>query len=227
MKKLSLIIASLLCSLMGFSQKTDTLRVNYFSHSPFSFNENTGEKGIEIDIINEYITWLKTKKHINLVIKYQSYFEWTDFFNATKKAGKNTIGLGSVTINADRSKEIDFTAAYLKNVAFCITNGNAPVIKSKTPDEIVRTLGGMTALTISNTTYSDYIGELKKNYIQDLKVVYESNETQILDEISKNVLSFGYLEAALTQSEAHHLAHGDRIVNNQHLSHAYISLLID
>lgn len=132
---------------------------------------------------------------MNVVAKYHTFTNFSEFYTTTKSSGKNTIGLGSVTINADRSKEIDFSSGYLKNVAFCITNGNAPDIKSKTPDEIIRTLGSMTALTLTNTSLSKYVADIKKTYIQDLKISYETDEVKILDAISNNVLNFGYLDA--------------------------------
>src|SRR5690606_38646139 len=91
--------------------------------------------------------------------------------------------------------EIDFSTPYLKNVAFCITNGHAPDVKSKNADEIMRSLGSMNALTMPNTTLNKYVNEIKKSYINDLKIVYHNDEVQILDEISRNVLSFGYVDA--------------------------------
>lgn len=177
------------------AQTNDTLSINYFTHPPFSLKEGELIKGLEIDIINEYVLWLKLTKKQNIAVKYIPFADFNLFYQTTKAATKNTIGLGSVTITQERLKEIDFTTAYLKNVSFCITNGNAPDIKTKMPDEIIKTLGSMTALTITNTTISKYVLELKKTYIKDLKVNYVSLETSILDEIARNVLNFGYVDA--------------------------------
>ena len=132
---------------------------------------------------------------MNVALKQVGYVDFDNFYISTKKANKNTIGLGSITISQERAAEVDFSAAYLKNVAFCVTNGHAPDVKSKTSDEILRSLGSMNALTINNTSLNKYILELKKNYIQDLKITYKTDEIKILDEIAKNVLSFGYVDA--------------------------------
>lgn len=189
----------LICFIAGnsfcFSQNADTLHVNYYIGSPFSFEGNGEEKGIEIEIIKEYSAWLSSKKKIDSPIKFSGFSNFEDFFLHTKKGGKNTIGLGSVTVNQERLKDIDFTASFIKNVAFCITNGNAPDIKVKTRDEVVKVLGNMTALTIPNTSLNKYVDELKKNYVQDLKTNTFDNERKILDEISKNILFFGYVDA--------------------------------
>jgi ABC-type amino acid transport substrate-binding protein len=178
-----------------FSQKSDTLYINYYNQTPFAFVENGVPRGIEIDIVNEYVLWLKAKKKINIVLKHVGFQDFDSFYAATKKTDKNSFGLGSVTINTERANEIDFSAAYLKNVAFCVTNGHAPDVKTKTADEIMRSLGSMSALTINNTSLNKYVIELKKQFIQDLKITYKTDEIKILDEIAKNVLCFGYVDA--------------------------------
>jgi hypothetical protein len=190
----SLILLFVLFGLFSHSQK-DTLLLNYYSRSPFAFNENGVAKGIEVEIMNEFILWLKTKKKIDIAFRYNEYTDRTTFYAAVKGGTKNSIGLGSTVISTDKLKEFDFSSGYLKNVAFCITNGNAPDVKTKKPDEIIRSLGSMNALTIPNTTLNKYVIDIKKTYIQDLKIVYHTNEDKILDEIARNVLSFGYVDA--------------------------------
>jgi ABC-type amino acid transport substrate-binding protein len=89
---------------------------------------------------------------------------------------------------------VDFTFAYLKNAVNCVTNGNAPEIKTKTPNEITKTLGVMTAITVSNTTLGKYVNDLKKTYLPELKITYQPNGKRVLDEIARNVLYFGFVD---------------------------------
>jgi ABC-type amino acid transport substrate-binding protein len=182
-------------NLFSFSQNNDTLQVNYFSQNPFAYMEAGNLKGIEIEILSEYVSWLKVRKKVNMVVKHAAFGSFDDFYGSCKRPGKNTIGLGSVTINTERAKEIDFSVPYMKDVAFCVTNGNAPDIKSKSPEEIIRTLGSMSALTINNTSLNRYVVDLKKQYLRELRISYHMDEAKILEEISKNVLYFGYVDA--------------------------------
>jgi ABC-type amino acid transport substrate-binding protein len=145
--------------------------------------------------MNEYILWLKDKKKTEVTFKYTGFSDFSEFYNVTRKAGKNTIGLGAVSINQERAREVDFTSPYMKNVAFCITSGYAADVKVRSADEITRALGNMSALTISNTLLQKHVAELKKSYLPDLKITFLLDETSILDEISANVLTFGYVDA--------------------------------
>lgn len=157
--------------------------------------ENSKIQGIEVEIIGEFVSWMKTKKNTDLIVRYTSFTEFNTFYQTTKAASKNTFGLGTLTISHERRKEMDFTDPYIKNVAFCITNGNAPDIKARSKEEVTRVLGHMSAVTIQNSSLNTYVSELKRNFLPELKIVYQSNPQKLLDEISKNVLQFGYVDA--------------------------------
>lgn len=188
------ILLLILSSYLGFSQSGDTLYINYFDNAPFASLDSGKTKGLEVDIMNEYLLWLKTTKKITLTPKYTGFKDFEKFYGSTKSGNKNTIGLGSVAINPERLKDVDFTFAYLKNIVNCVTNGNAPEIKTKTPNEITKTLGVMSAITVSNTTLSKYVNDLKKSYLPELKITYQPNGKKVLDEIARNVLCFGFVD---------------------------------
>jgi len=176
-------------------QNADSLVVYYYDSKPFAFKEGENYTGIEFDILKEYVTWLKGSKNTDLIVSYKSYSNFNSFYSDLKSSKRPTIGLGSVSNTPERLKEVDFTAGYMKNVAFCITNGNAPDIKTKNKDEIVKVLGAMTAVTLSNTVVEKHCLELKKLFIPDLKLKYLNTSEEILGEVAKNVLNFGYVDA--------------------------------
>lgn len=194
MKNSGIILALFFCNYFCFSQANDTIYFNYFDNPPFATIDSGKTKGLEIDIMNEYLLWLKAAKKITATPKYIGFKDFDKFYNSTKIGTKNTMGLGSLAINPERLKEVDFSPAYLKNVVNCVTSGNAPDIKTKTQNEIIKALGVMTAVTVSNTTLNIYVNELKKNYLPDLKILFQPNGKKILDDIAKNVLYFGFVD---------------------------------
>lgn len=152
-------------------------------------------KGIEMDILHEYLLWLKNKKNMDVAVRYKGFSDFESFLNSTKNGQKNSMGLGTLTISQERRKEMDFTDPVLKNVAFCITNGNAPDLRVKSKEEMIKVFGPMTGVTIANSSLHSYLLEMKKNSIPDLKISFQSSPSRILDEISKNVLQFGFVDA--------------------------------
>ncbi len=171
MKRLTVLILLFIVQLKFIGQNSDSLYIYYYETKPFAYKEGDVYKGIEFDILNEYLTWLKTNKKIDLQLSYKGYSNFTDFYSDFKSSKKNIIGVGSVANTAERKKEIDFTEGYMKNLAFCVTNGNAPDIKTKSKDEIIKVLGAMTALTLTNTILESHCKDLKKQFINTSKLL--------------------------------------------------------
>ena len=195
MKQLTVLILLFIVQLKFVGQTSDSLFIYYYESKPFAYKDGEAYKGIEFDILNEYLNWLKTTKKINYQLIYKGYSTYSEFYNDVKASKKNSIGIGSVSNTTERKKEIEFTEGYMKNLAFCVTNGNAPDVKTKAKDDVIKVLGAMTALTLTNTTLESHCKDLKKQFITDLKIKYISSCSDILTEISKNILNFGYVDA--------------------------------
>jgi hypothetical protein len=176
-----------------FSQSS-VITVNYFSHVPFATKDSSGAKGIEVDIVNEYVDWLKTVKKKDVTIDLKKLDDYNAVLSETKKDPK-CIGMAAAITGFEKVPEIDYLSPYLKNLSFCITNGNAPDVKTKNAAEIMKALGSMTALTIDKSNLASCVAEIKKLYIKDLKVNFLNTKTEILNSIAKNVLMFGYVDA--------------------------------
>jgi ABC-type amino acid transport substrate-binding protein len=176
-----------------FSQSS-VITVNYLSQVPFVTKDSTGAKGIEVDILNEYVDWLKTVKKMDVSLDLKKCDDYNAVLSETKKDQK-CIGMAAAITGFEKMPEIEYLSPYLKNLSFCITNGNAPDVKTKNATEIMKTLGSMTALTIDKSNLASCVGEIKKLYVKDLKVNFLNTKTEILNSIAKNVLMFGYVDA--------------------------------
>lgn len=174
--------------------QTSTITINYISHAPFSIKDSTGPKGIEIEIINEYVFWLKSVKKKDVSLDYKKYDDYNSIITETKKDAKS-IGLGACITGFEKMIEVEYTTPYLKNLSFCVTNGNAPDVKTKNAADITRALGSMTALTVEKTNLNSCVSEIQKLYLKDLKITFLNSENDILNSIAKNVLHFGYVDA--------------------------------
>jgi ABC-type amino acid transport substrate-binding protein len=177
------------------SGQNNNLNISYSIRPPFVMKDSAGVKGLEIDIINEYALWLKSVKKIDFSINYNQSSDINALINELKQSNKNTIGIGGFSSGFEKTPELDYTTPHLKNLSFCITNGNAPDIKSKNQTDIYRVLANMTALTISNSNLFNCTNDIKKQYIKELQINYTNTQAEILNAIAKNILIFGYVDA--------------------------------
>ena len=194
MKKLSLIIVLFLGISSLKSQVADSLIINYYENFPYAYTESGKLKGIEIDIIEEYVTWLKQKKNTSLIVVYNPYKEFSSFYSSVKSGNAKTIGLGSVTTNNERQKEILFSPPYLQNVAVLITGGRVPTVQNKTKEEVTKTLGGLSAIVVSNSSHVKYLNEIKSLFVPTLKISFTETQSKVLEGIISSNSAFGYVD---------------------------------
>jgi ABC-type amino acid transport substrate-binding protein len=176
------------------SAQTDSLVINYYENFPFAFSEGGDIKGIEIDIIAEYVKWLKAKKNITVKTAVKPYKEFSAFYNSVKSGGKHVVGLGSVTSTREREKEVLFSAPYLQNVAVMITAGSVPTFKTKAPDEVRPAMEKLEAMVVKQSSHSNYIEQVKSQYAPSLKITYTESQEKVLENIAGNSSIMGYVD---------------------------------
>lgn len=199
MKKGITLLAALVCFFTSASAQVDSLVIYYYENYPYAYTEKVSDvsekgqvKGIEIEIIEEYVKWVKQKKGINLKISYWLYTDFGKFYNSVKEARPNVLGLGSVTNNHEREKEVSFTPTYLHNSAVLITDGTVPTIKTKDASEISKVLGNMSAIVVNKSSHVNYMNELKKSYLPNLKIGFTETQNNVLESIITDKKVFGF-----------------------------------
>lgn len=176
------------------AQNADTLIINYYENYPYAYSENGKLKGIEIDIIEEYAAWVKSKKNTAITVVYKPYKEFGAFYSSVKDGRKNIVGLGSVTANNQREQEVLLSAPYLQNLAVLITSGSVPSLKTKTTAEVSKTFGGLSAITVNNSSHLNYLNDLKSQFLPGLKISFAENQNKVLETIVSDNKVFGYVD---------------------------------
>lgn len=195
MKKTIFIFATIvLNTLIGKTQAIDSLTIYYFQNFPYAYNEGGKVKGIEIEIIEEYINWMKQKKNIALKVSYKPFTEFSSFYNAVKNGSPYVVGLGSITNTPEREKEVSFSPYYLQNVSVLITDGRIPTIKNKSAEEVSKVLNGLNALVVNKSNHTQYLNELKASYLPNLKISFTETQSKVLETIAADKASFGYVD---------------------------------
>lgn len=193
MKKLSLIIILLISFAAVKSQTTDSLNVHYYENFPYAYTENGKLKGIEIEIIESYVAWLQSNGG-SVILTFTPYKEFSTFYNSVKDANSKVIGLGSVTTNMERGKEISISAPYLENVSVLITTGKVPTVKEKNAAEIAKSFNGLNAIVVNKSSHYTYMTGIKKTYLPALKIETTETQNKVLEKIASENNYFGYVD---------------------------------
>lgn len=176
------------------AQAPDTLTINYYENYPYAYNEGSSLKGIEIDILSEYVLWLRQKKNISLIVNHKQFKEFSIFYSACKSGHSKVIGLGSVTANTEREKDVQFSPPYLQNVAVLVNDGRVATIKHKTAEEVTKVLGSLNAFVVNNSSHINYLNNIKKLYVPALKINFTETQTAVLEKIAADAKTFGYVD---------------------------------
>lgn len=193
-KKITLIISLFVLITTIHSQVIDSLTINYYENYPYAFTENGKLKGIEIDIVDEYVFWLKQKKNVSLKVTYRAFQEFGSFYNSVKDGNSKVLGLGSVTNNSERENDVLFSPAYLQNLAVLITDGSVPTIKTKSAVDVANILGNLSALVVSKSSHVTYMNEIKNSYLPNLKINSSEKQSAVLESISNDKKIFGFVD---------------------------------
>ena len=193
MKKIFTLLFVFLCVSHHFNaQNLDTLKVYYYENYPYAYTEKGEIKGIELEIMDEFITWMAQKKNTKVLITKRQFLDFNAFYNDLKTAGPKIIGMGSVTDNAERAKDVVFSPAYLKNIAVLVSDGN--VVSAKTKEEGKLIFGNMDAMVVKNSSHEKYLNDIKTSFLPELKITYTESQTNVLNAIVADKKNFGFVD---------------------------------
>ena len=176
------------------AQNADTLVIDYYENYPYAYTEDGKLKGIEIDILNEYTTWLKTKKNMDVTVVYKPFTDFSAFYSAVKSGKANVIGAGSVTRTDEREKELSFSAPYLHNVAVLITSGRMQTLREKTDAEVKKIFADAKAFAVKGSSHVNYLTAIKNKFLPQMSISTVDNQKQVLNNVVSSPNTIGYVD---------------------------------
>lgn len=174
--------------------QTIEVTIHYYLNYPFAYKSKSGKiEGIEIDIFNAFEKWVEERKGIRI---QSNFIPYTVFGNAYRRVRAETegnhIGMATVSITADRQKEIDFSSPYLRNKSLLVSGGNSPTLYSI--DEIDDKFKDHTALTIQASIHEANLKNIKAEYYSNMNIEYRSSANDIIDIVARNEGYFAYVD---------------------------------
>jgi hypothetical protein len=174
---------------------TQTIEAHYLVRPPLVINgsaSNGGPKGVEGEIFDAFVSWLKNKKELQVQVNFKSHTDFDAFYQSVREGKDNVIGFGNATITEKRKKEVQFSPPYLKNISVLVTSGGVPTI-SKT-EEIKELLEGKKGISSLRSVHAMYLDEIREKHIPALGIEFVSDQNAIPRKISMDAQYFGYMD---------------------------------
>ncbi|PKQ70045.1 substrate-binding periplasmic protein [Raineya orbicola] len=170
--------------------KEATIIITYFETPRYVYKTADGKlEGICIDILKEFIAYVKRTKNINIKVNIQKPIDnFTLFLQNIKAARGGVFALGPFTITEERKKEMSFTPRYIDNISYIITHNSVPDLTSL--PSISAVFRGMKAYALKNSTQEAEILDIKNNYYKDLEIVYVNSADELITKVLSDPKSF-------------------------------------
>lgn len=157
---------------------------------------NTDEQGIVsgvlVDMMSEFESFVKNREGIEVSVEYVFEQDFDSFLKNVNTGIGGVFGLSNISISDERKKQYSFSPPYLENVSMLLTNSKVPALTSMT--DISTSFQGMTAYTLSQSTYHDRLLKIKKQYFPEMEIVEHKAIPPIMEQLRTNSKSFAVLD---------------------------------
>jgi signal transduction histidine kinase len=189
------------------------ISIYWHESRPFIWKDDNTLKGIEYDLIIEFVKFLKENYNAHLTINWIEASSFAETYQIIKQQKTSGIfGVSAFSITPERKSEVNFSSPYMLDISVLISSKNVPVIKEV--DQLDKILSGLTAITIKGTTYESDLLALKKDRHVDFKINYIPSIKNILNTIQDTTSAFGFIDLPVYLM---YLNKGSLEVNRQNL----------
>lgn len=175
--------------------KNGSLNILYSENKPFIYTEDKKLKGIEVEILDSFVQWLKDKKGIQLKLNYKDYNSPKDVYDRITIAVDNTLAAGGISYSPQFSSNsrVNFASPYMKNPLVLVTIGIIPTAYSQEDFETL--LGGQYAATISNSIQEQHLKIFRERHQLSFgKILFLKSDQEIIDAAAESERYYGYVD---------------------------------
>jgi membrane-bound lytic murein transglycosylase MltF len=157
-----------------------TLSIVYYECPRLIEEVNGQPKGVCVDILNDFVQFVKTKYNKNVELKFAAKQDDFGQFLKRVKSSNNIIGVSNTTINDERKAEMKFSPYFLKTPLVVLTHKSAPNYVSL--KEL--TDSGLAGQVEKETSYAAFMEKIKLEEFPKLSIQYQSSTADALKQLS-------------------------------------------
>jgi putative glutamine transport system substrate-binding protein len=173
-----------------------TISLAYVETPSFVYQDKSGKlTGICVDVMHDFVAWLKTKRKIELETNFVGNgTNFRDMYNKVKASKGGVFGLGNVTITEERKKEVKFSDPFITNFAILITQTSVPTLAKF--EDMPKTFANLNAYTAKGTLNEKRMLDLKDKFFPDMKLSYTTTSQETLEKVIADPKGYAYLDLA-------------------------------
>ena len=177
--------------------KKGSISVLWYEIEPFLYkNDKGGMIGVEYDLMEGFKGFLRQKYDIDLRINWINTGSFESIMPFIEKSSeKGLFGMSFYSITEERKKKIKFSPPYMPDLNILVSNNNLPVYP--TDKALIRDMARMKGFTMKQTTMEDDLLKLQKEYFPALPVYNQSDDYEVLKQISLTRNAFGYVPVSM------------------------------
>jgi hypothetical protein len=168
------------------------LTVVYYEQPGLIQNVDGTMKGVCVDILEDFVQFVKTKYNKNLKVNYAgNENQFANFLKVVQNT-PNLLGVTNTSITSERKRIFKFTPAFMTTPLVLLTHQSAPSLKSL--DQLSVTFKGFSADVIAGTTHASLMEKIKQDYYPELKIDMVGSNEVLLKNLSSNPKLFSIID---------------------------------
>ncbi|WP_083981891.1 substrate-binding periplasmic protein [Arsukibacterium ikkense] len=175
------------------AQGAGELTVLYVAAEGFAYtNKQQQLTGVTVEIMRDFAAWLNASGQLAVSLNFVEETDWTRFYQRIVAADGGVFGLGNVTITEARAQQLQFSPAYLNNVAVLISH--ADIAELQNLEQLATSFAGMQPLAFSGTLHEVRIRALRDQYQPGIEIGRTGSNQQLLELVASGAW-YSYVDA--------------------------------
>lgn len=170
-------------------QRLATLPVIYVPAPGFAYYDDAGDlTGVAVEIMRDFKQWFERYHGVSMEFDFIADDDWSSMYSRVSHADGGVFGLGNVTITDERLRELQFSPAYLYNVAVLITPAHVGPISNRA--EFGDYVQELEPLAFAGTLHEQRIRELRDSFQPDADIVQVTTNQAVIDGVAAGHYSY-------------------------------------
>jgi hypothetical protein len=148
--------------------------------------------GVTVELLRDFAAFVAREHGLLLDVRWIQQPSWSTFYAQVRASHGAVFGIGNVTITDARDAELDFSPAYMSNVAVLVTHERTPTLSAM--EAIGTEFAAHTALVFPGTLHEQRLARIAgQGGNMELRPV--SSNDEIIDLLAGDGDYFAYVDA--------------------------------